>query len=181
MNSPFRRSPAGPIAAVIAVWSCMAAPQLKSYTSSDGEYTVRYPANWVHYPPAKSLYILNFPIENIVREVLLPPRGAMISFALRQRNINILEDWIAKNIKVHGMVERRMFPLESETHAWTTTITEVVSRSARGTQEFDQIDWYFDINGRMFDAVLLYRKGDERKREYIDILRHIVASLIINA
>lgn len=181
MNLPFRRSLAGPIAAFIAAWSCMAAPQFKAYTSPDGEYTVKYPANWVHYPPAKSLYILNFPVENIVREVLLPPGGALITFALRQRNISTIEEWIAKNIKVHGMVERQIFRLESETHAWATTITEVASQSARRTQEFEQIDWYFAINGRMFDAVLLYRKGDERKQEYIDIFRHIIASLIINA
>jgi hypothetical protein len=162
-------------------WPCITAPQFKSYTSPNGEYTVKYPESWVHYPKAQSLYILNFPVKDIVREVLLPPHGAMITFALRQRNITTLEDWIAKNIKLRGVIEKRTFPLESESNKWATTITEVVSQSARGSQEFKQVDWYFSIDGRIFDAVLLYRKDDKREHEYADVLRHVVASLIINS
>ena len=35
---------------VIATCSLSSAAEFKSFTSPDGEYSVKYPSTWVHYP-----------------------------------------------------------------------------------------------------------------------------------
>jgi hypothetical protein len=155
-----------------------APPETKSFSSPDGGYTVNYPSTWVHYPKATSLYIVNFPLRQMVREVLLPEHGAMITFASMYPKANSLEEWIANDAKMRIFLGRKdhiLIPRDDQSSP--LFITEVVEESLRGSQAFEAVNWYFSIDKHLFDAVLLYRKGDVRSVEYRRVLRQVVSSL----
>jgi hypothetical protein len=164
------------VVTLIAMGHC-AALEATSYTSPGGEYSVSYPSTWVHYPEAKSLYILNFPLTRIVKEILLPEHGAMITFANTRPTPHSLEEWIESDAKRRGAVERRSFAVQREGQSSALSVTEIISHSTRGTLEFEEVDWYFSVDGNLFDAVLLYRGGDLRKSEYLLVLNQVVSSL----
>lgn len=152
-------------------------PEFKTYRSPNGEYTVTYPGTWVHYPEARSLYILNFPLDHMVREVLLPEHGAMITFATTRSKPKSVEDWTENDMKRHAAVERRNFSVDRGAQSSPLSVTEIISHSVRGRQAFEEIDWYFSIDRHLFNAVLLYHGGDSRSHEYREVLRQVVSSI----
>jgi hypothetical protein len=154
-------------------------PKSKIYRSPDGEYTVEYPSNWVHYPEAQSLYILNFPLNQMVREVLLPDHGAMITFATTRPKPKSLQEWIEKAVKSRVLISRRDVTVERAAQSAPLSITEIVSKSSRGNQEFEQVDWFFSVDDHLFDAVLLYHKLDTEASEYWRVLRRVVSSIMV--
>ena len=150
----------------------------KSYTSPDGGYSVTYPDDWNHYSESRGLYILNFPEDRIVPQSLLPKGGAMISFARPRRPMpRSVDKWIRRDAVVQHVVASRGMQVAREGISSQLALRETTAESKFGTLAFEQVNWYFSVNGRLFCAVLLHHKGDPRRERYRAVLEHVVASL----
>jgi hypothetical protein len=168
------------LAVLLVAGGCFAQAETeapKVYNSPDGTYVVEYPASWNHYPEATSLYILSFPLPRISREILLPRNGAMITFAKTQPQTRSLEEWIGKDVARRGIDGKLEFRLDLEYQRFAVAVTETVSHSTRGQYTFEEVDWYFALSGRLFDAVLLYHKGDPHRMEYRQVLTKVATSI----
>jgi hypothetical protein len=155
------------------------AAELRTYTSPNGVYTVEYPSTWHHFPEARSLYIVNFPLDHMVREILLPRNGALISVARMRPKPRSLEEWIARDTQLRTVVQSRTFEVRRRAGA-ALSVTELLSRSARGRYKFEERGWYFSVDGRLFEFVLLYHQSDPLKDHYVEVLKEVLASLRVN-
>ena len=168
---------------VFAVGCCLAQAETgapKAFSSPDGAYVVEYPASWNHYPESRSLYILSFPLNRIRREILLPKNGAMITFANTRPQAGSLEEWIGADVARRGIDGKHEFRVDLEHQRFPVAVTETISHSNRGNYTFEEVDWYFALSGRLFDAVLLYHKGDPNRMEYRRVLAKVVTSIRVS-
>jgi hypothetical protein len=79
------------------------------------------------------------------------------------------------------MVGRRAFSLETSGLKGNVEITEIISKSARGAQKFEAVNWYFQVRERLFHAVLLSHDGDPRRQQYIIVMKQVVQWLTVDS
>jgi hypothetical protein len=101
----------------------------------------------------------------------------MITFAKTQPQTRSLEEWIGKDVARRGIDGKLEFRLDLEYQRSAVAVTETVSHSTRGRYTFEEADWYFALSGRLFDAVLLYHKGDPHRMEYRQVLTKVATSI----
>src|ERR1039458_2009939 len=67
----------------------------RKFTSEENSYSCYFPPQWHYLPPALgNLRIVNFPLSQKVRGVVLPQGGALVVILERPDNVGDVERWI---------------------------------------------------------------------------------------
>ena len=151
---------------------------LKTFTSTAGRYVVEYPSNWhVVLRSLPTLYIENLPPAQHVRAVL-PKGGVSISVVPPRAGILDAEQWAARDLKPRmTRLSKSSFVLKSRTTGGSLDITEVVLAWGLPGAEYERVDCYFTVSGRLYAGRLTYWKGDARAPEYRQTLHAVIESL----
>lgn len=148
-----------------------------TYTDHARAFEVEYPRAWFQFPDAKGLYITNFSPERAIREILLPNGGALITFAFLRPEPVSLDMLIQRERERLAPRLERTFAMSMKGRSQSLAVTEFVSASKRSRYTFEEVDWYFSVDGKLFDAALLYHASDMRHESYRGVLSKVVASI----
>jgi hypothetical protein len=102
------------------------------FTSAREHFSVRYPPSWRSLGYSQGLDIVNFPLNEQVRGVILPEGGARITVLRKPDHIASIEDWIREDL----------LDVKAETR-----------RELRGTpapdgcSKFVEVKWQWDAGG----------------------------------
>jgi len=109
---------------------------------------------------------------------VLPEGGASIAVLPAPARVLDAEQWAAQDLKpLMNQASKAKVPLQSLASGGASLeITEVVLGWG-SRPEFEQVNCYFTVSGKLFAARLIYRKGDARAEEYRRTLHELIQSL----
>jgi hypothetical protein len=173
----------------ICAWFCLTlAPggivgqsiQQRTYEDAQEGFSVVYPGEWYTEPAAKGFRIYSIAPSKLVPQLLLPPGAALIAFAGMKQPVRTVEEWIRIDSAGRKAEEQSSFLLRVPRAQADVKVIEVLSRWSAGAVIFEQIDWYFELQRKLFDAQLLYREGGVGGVErYRGTFKSVVASIVI--
>lgn len=166
---------------VVVAVSIWAAPEgsarWKQFISEEGGYIAYYPPGWHVFPPsnAPQMNIYNFPFSRSGGGVL-PDGGASIALLTPPTGVASEEQWIDRNSKHEKDQSKELLVLRRAGTETPIQVTQVISRSDGDSSEeqFEGVDCYFEISGKLFVARLTYWKGDPKAENYRQTLHGVI-------
>jgi len=159
------------------IWAAPPPPSWKEFLSKDGGYIAYYPSGWHVFPPSNipQMVIYNFPFSRSGGGVL-PNGGASIAVLAPPKGVTSEKQWIDRNGKHAKNQARERLVLRHVRSDAPIQVTQVISRSDDdgSDDQFEGVDCYFEISGRLFAARLTYWKGDPKSEDYRQTLHGVV-------
>lgn len=136
-----------------------------------------YPPGWYVFPPlnAPEMNIYNFAFSRSGGAVL-PNGGASIALLTPPKGIASEEQWIDRNSKHEKDQAKERLVLRHAGSDAPIQVTQVISRSdGDGSgEQFEGVDCYFEMSGKLFAARLTYWKGDPKSENYRQTLHGVI-------
>jgi len=154
---------------------------VKTFESHRYGYAVQYPEEW--YLDATgdvdAFEIDSFPLSEAVRGVHIPLGGASIYIVVPSqvriggRAVSAtLDAWIQAETTRMKVTGKRTFSVDDK-----KPVVEIRSRCCAVPPFQDGVSWYFQVDGHLFRATLLYYQGDPNADKLLQVLKEIVLSL----
>lgn len=172
---------------VLLALTCAMSPRLgagdtKSFENKTYGYRVQYPRSWRPQIVSDVFYIENFPPSKMVRAVRLPEGGAGIHVSVPSRIIRKgqamprnLEEWATLGTGRITVIGKRTLEVGDDRRKLPVIEVKTLCCAVPPYQE--SVDWYFQINDRMFSGSLLYWQGDPNAARLVEVLRQVVLSI----
>jgi len=125
---------------------------------------IAYPASWQVLDDSD---FVNFPPEKRLRGIVVPEGGADIWVSPKPREVQSLEDWIARDRPyLDEVFSTRLISLSGRFPPKNRSITEVDGIS----DQLRFVDCYVEVDGKIFDVHLKVWKTDRKVQEYKCVL-----------
>jgi len=155
---------------------------LNAFESPEYHFTLQYPAKWYRNPTDRRFYIENFPPTKAVRAVRLPMDGGAAILVLTSEQVLPkgarpmgLDEWVALAIRNSPTSEKRTLQIAGANGLIAAVETTSECCAVPPLQE--SVDWYFEIDGRFFDASVTYWRGDPNAKKLRETLQQVVQTL----
>ena len=160
----------------------MAAGSTKIFVSESFHYSVQYPVGWYYAGIDQQFEIHSFPSEKAERGIVIPTSGADISITVPSQLVlngltspATIEEFAQFHTRRQRIVAQKNLVIRDS--ARELSVTEVRTRCCGSKPLLYNVQWYFQIDGHLFNASLGYRDGDENAASFQHVLEQIVLSL----
>ena len=129
-------------------------------------YAIAYPASW---------HVLDdSDFVNVLRGIFIPEGGADIWVSPKPREVQSLEDWIARDrLYLDEVFATRLISLTVRFPPKKRSITEVDGIS----DQLRFVDCYLELDGKIFDVHLTFWKTDPKVQNYKCVLNEMIGRL----
>ena len=158
---------------------------LSTFRSQRYGYSVQYPSHWHPQILEDAFYIESFLPDKAVRAIRIPQGGFGIKILVPRQTIpegklmpRTLEEWVKAGVGQQIVLKRRT--LEIGEGAQRLYVIEVTSQCCAVSADQESLEWYFEVQGRFFEAILIYWPGEPLIDRFRETLLRVALSLKVH-
>lgn len=155
-----------------------------TFNSRLDHFVVRYPDSWHSFTTDSPFWIGNFPASKSVPVYVIPDRGAAILIYTARRlpppktayvAPTDLGAWVASRSARRNVIQTRTFSLNVGTH--TIEARSLTTKCCIDPPFQEVVEWYFQLDGEFFVAIVGYWEGDRGASSYLEVLKKVVSTI----
>ena len=155
-----------------------------TFNSRRDRFVVRYPNSWHSFTTDSPFWIGNFPASKSVPVYVIPDQGAAILIYTARGLMPPKVAYVAPTDLGAWVVSRSARPNVVQTPALSVSVgTHTIEARALTTKccidpPFQEaVEWYFQLDGEFFVAIVGYWKGDPGASRYLEVLKQVVSTI----
>jgi hypothetical protein len=153
----------------------------RTFTNRQDHFVVRYPDSWHPFISENIFCIGSFPASKGIPVYQIPrPNGGAEIIMVTARHLppgvryvppRDIEAWVSQSVTRY-VARRRALKLEIGNRS--VDAREVVTDDLGGQES---VEWYFELDGEFFKALVFYWKGDPGVSEYVKVLNQVASTI----